>query len=401
MKISCMALLLWLVSPAAGTQPVEEPRLLVQAVECRGNRTTSCEFIRSHLSLAPGVAMDESEVRNAQLRLSSLRNFESVDVRLEKGAQRNAVVVVIEVVEASPLTTEYVAGLSSRLEATRSVFAGRLAHQNVFGGGETLDLAALAVTPLAGDAAVENYEVHLRYAEPNLFGSDRYFGIARASWANARSRDVHGNFSDFEGPELDLRIGRRFGDFSYLTFGLMYRREPHWIYGEWDPNADGADFEVKTSDEVIGLNIIYGRNSEDDLYFPTRGYSFHVGAGWDFGSGSPANRSHIQFRKTWPFADGLVTLKLGGAPSPEYRVSFEESQLLSVSYARSLQASDSLKRGRWYVEPGVSIGGYSAGGYTADGERIYEIGIKTGVRLDTTAFGIVDLYVMGSVDPRQ
>jgi hypothetical protein len=85
---------------------------------------------RQSFDLAAGMRLDEIEIRNAQLRLSSLRNFEAVDVRLRRGAQRNAAVVVIEVTESSPITTESVAGLSSRLDATRSVFAARWAHQN-------------------------------------------------------------------------------------------------------------------------------------------------------------------------------------------------------------------------------------------------------------------------------
>jgi outer membrane protein assembly factor BamA len=401
MKVSGLATLVFLIGATGSTRAAIEPPLLVQGVECRGNQSTSCEFIRSHLYLPAGTAVDEAEIRNGELRLSSLLNFESVDIRLEKGAQRNAVVVVIEVVEARHITTESNLGLSSRLDATRSVIAGRLAHQNVFGAGETLDLAMLAITPLAGEATVEDYEVHLRYADPNLLGSDSYFGIIRASWINSYSRDIHGNFSDFEGPEFDLRLGRRFGDFSYLTFGVTFRPNQQWIVGEWDFDPDEVDFEITEHDELSGFNIIYGRNSEDDLYFPTRGYSFHIGAGRDFGSGSPANRSHIQFRKTWALSGGYLTAKLGGAPSPEYRVSFEENQLFSISYGRPLKASDNLKRGRWYIEPGLSVGGLSRGGYTAENERIYEVGMKAGVRLDTAAFGIVDLYLMGSVDPRQ
>lgn len=394
MKFSYVTTLLLIIGVANVAQAAEEPQLRVERVECRGNRSTSCDFIRSHLNLAAGMPLSEAEIRVAQLRLSSLRNFEAVDVRLERGSERNAVIVVIEVEEASPITIESLGGLSSRLDATRSVFAGRLAHQNLFGAGKIVDFAAVAITPLAGDAYEEQYAVHLRYADPNLFGSKRYFGIARASWVNAQHRDIYGNFSDFEGAELDLRVGRRFGDFSYLTLGATFRPNVSWITGEWHSNP--GDFDITVRDEDYGLNIVYGRNSEDDLYFPTQGYSFHIGAGWDFGSGSPANRAHIQFRKTWRLDQSFISIELGGAPSPEYRVSFDEGQLLSISYARSLQASDSLKRARWYIEPGVG-----AEGFTPQGERIYEVGIKAGVRLDTTAFGIVDLYLMGTQDPQR
>jgi outer membrane protein assembly factor BamA len=396
MKIPGVATLLLLASAASSAQAMDEPRLLVQDVECRGNHSTSCAFIRSHLNLAAGMPLDEAEIRNAQLRLSSLRNFESIDVRLERGAQRNAAIVVIEVTEASPLTTEALAGLSSRRDSTRSVFAGRLAHQNLFGAGKTIDLSALAITPLAGDGHDEDYEIHQRYADPNLFGSERYFGIARVSWINLFQRDIHGNFSSFESAEFDFRIGRRFGDFSYFTVGITYRLHPTWVVGEWDLGGD-TDFDFAVRQRRTGTSLIYGWNSEDDLYFPTQGDSFHIGVGRDFGANSPAYRSyrsHIQYRKTWSLDDSFLTLKVAGSPSPEYRTTFEESQLLSVSYARPFKASDNLKRGRWYIEPGISDTRY----YTPQGDRIYEVGIKAGVRLDTTAFGIVDLYLMGGQD---
>jgi outer membrane protein assembly factor BamA len=395
MKVSGMATLLLGAGVASVALAAEEPQLQVQNVECRGNHSTSCEFIRSHLNLSAGMPLSEVELRNAQLRLSSLRNFEAVDVRLEKGAQRDAVIVVIEVTEASPITTESLAGLSSRLEATRSVFAGRIAHQNLFGAGKTIDLAAVAITPLGGSAYNEEYSVHLRYADPNLFGSDRYFAVARASWLKVSRRDVHGNFSDFKGAELDVRIGRRFGDFSYVTLSQTFHPNVDWVVGEWDFGGE-TDFDRVRRSKQRGGGLIYGWNSEDDLYFPTRGFSFHIGAGWDFGSGSPADRSHVQFRKTWDLHDSFLTVKLGGSPSPEYRTSFEESQLLSVSYARPFKATDDLKRGRWYVEPGIG-----AAGYTSQNERIYEVGIKAGVRLDTISFGIVDLYLMATQDPQR
>src|SRR5688572_21125127 len=93
MKVSGLPTLVFLIVATSSTKAAIESPLLVQGVECRGNQSTSCEFIRSHLYLPAGAPVDEAEIRNGELRLSSLLNFESVDIRLEKGAQRNAVVV--------------------------------------------------------------------------------------------------------------------------------------------------------------------------------------------------------------------------------------------------------------------------------------------------------------------
>jgi hypothetical protein len=104
----------------------------------------------------------------------------------------------------------------------------------------------------------------------------------------------------------------------------------------------------------------------------------------------------VQFRKTWRMRDALLAIKIGGGPSPEYRTSFEEGQLLSVSYARALRSEGSLTRARWYIEPG-----FGTAGRDPDGDHIYEIGVKAGVRLDLAGYGIVDLYLMGSQDPQR
>jgi outer membrane protein assembly factor BamA len=388
--IYAMALAMLAAPLACFAKPIENPHLITQAVRCRGNQATSCEFIRSHLYLHEGDAVSEDEIRNAELRLASLRNFDSVAIHLEKGAVRDSAVVVIDVTEASPIATELLVGASARLESIRQVIAGRIAHQNLFGTGKVADLTVLAVTPYGGDATQEDYDVTLRYADPNLFGMAKYFAIASVGWQNDHRRDVHGNFSNFEGAQLDVRVGRRFGDFSYITLGIAYRPNVDWIFGEW--KRDGR-FEIEQRDSDYGLSVIYGWNSEDDLYFPTTGSSFHIGAGWDFGSGSPENRSHIQYRKTWRLAHGLVALKIGGGPSPEYRTSFEESQLLALNYSRPLQTPH-VTRGRWYVEPGF---GWT--GRDSQGDVIYEIGAKAGVRLELPGWGIIDLYVMGSRDP--
>jgi hypothetical protein len=281
------------------------------------------------------------------------------------------------------------AGVSARLDSVSTVAAGRFAHQNLFGTGKVADAAFVAVTPIGDDDGVrEQYELGFRFADPNMFGSSRYFAVASAGLMNARRRDAYGNFSDFESYQFDVRVGRRFGAFSYVTVSFALRPKLDWAFGEWQ---EEGTFEVTTRDDETGSNIIYGWNSEDDLYFPTQGTSFHVGVGWDFGGGSHLDRSHIQLRKTWRVADGFFAIKIGGGPSPEYRVSFEESQLFALSYSRNLQSGDTLTRGRWYVEPG-----FDRAGRNPQGAAVQEIGLKAGVRLDIASFGIVDLYVLGS-----
>jgi len=82
--------------------PDRDTELVVQDIQCRGNVSTACSFIRGHLYLAVGGQLDEGEVEDAKLRLSALPNFKTVDIHLEKGSQKGRVIVVIDVTEASP-----------------------------------------------------------------------------------------------------------------------------------------------------------------------------------------------------------------------------------------------------------------------------------------------------------
>ena len=378
------ALLPWF-APLATAQDVEAPvdaPLVVQDVTCTGNLATSCDFIRDHLYLEAGQQLDEEEIRNAELRLSSLRNFKSVAVRLEKGAQRGAVIVVIEVEEASPITTEWLLGGSSRSESQRAVVAGRIAHQNLFGEGKVADLNAVAVIPLNGVADEESYDVTLRYVDPQMFGSRRYFGIASASVVRRRYEDIYGNFNFLDTTQFDLKAGFRFGDFSYLTVGLRYRPDLEWTWGHWE--SGGAYRTSEPDPHHVMPNLVYGWSSEDDLHFPTHGSTLQIAAGTDY--------SPLQFRKTWPMLGGWGTFKFGGEPNPEYQVAFSESQLLAFSFARPIAPGDNIQRGRWYIEPG--IGGV---GYNSEGLFVYELGVKAGFRADTRMFGLIDLYVLGRV----
>ena len=109
----------------------EEPRLIVEDVSCKGNTTTSCQFIIGHLHLALGDRLNEEEIQSARLRLSSLPNFISVDIHLEKGSEKGKVLVVVEVVEADRVENEFTMGTSKRLSSLSQIIEGRVADHDV------------------------------------------------------------------------------------------------------------------------------------------------------------------------------------------------------------------------------------------------------------------------------
>ena len=239
--LPCIALLTALFSFEAAAQGVDgspPESLRVQEIRCAGNDHTSCEFIREKLYLSPGDTLDEEEVRNAELRLASLRNFTAVHVRLEKGAERGAVIIVLEVEEADPIAMEFIAGLSDRLTWQYGVLGARVAHQNVFGTGKYAELRAVAAIPLHDDPNLESQEVFLRYADPQLFNSRRWFAQANAGWFKRDTALEDGSFTHFEGPQLGVSVGWRFADFSYLTLGTTYRPGVERVRGTY--GGDGT-----------------------------------------------------------------------------------------------------------------------------------------------------------------
>lgn len=394
MKTRNPGLLAALLLPAMTFAQADTPSpelLQVEDVRCAGNQQTSCDYIREHLYLQRGSVLNEEEIRNAQLRLSASQNFDSIRIHLEKGSRRGTVIVVIEVRENSPIAIESIVGGSFRMDREAGIVGSRIAHQNLFGRGKYAELSAVAVVPFSDGSHVEGYEIWLRYADPQLFNSRRWFGVAAAGWRKHDAVDSYGNFSHLDTAQFDLSAGWRFANFSYLKFGASYRPDIDWQFGTWE---DDGVFDYTVGDEYeFTLNIAYGWSSEDDLQFPTQGSTFQIAAGGDYGSSSPQQFSHVQFRKTWSWLDAYWTVKIGGEPIPEYRGLFAETQFIALTYARPLPAGDNVIRGRWYVEPGLSVPGYSD-----TGEGIVEAGLKLGYRADTRLFGVVDLYLMGSVD---
>lgn len=368
---------LLVASPFVPAQEAPADTLTVQEIQCSGNTQISCEFIRGNLYLEPGQVLDEEEVRNAELRLSSLRNFKSVSIRLEKGAQRGAVIVVIDVQEANAVTAEWMLGASLQPDVQLGSIAARFSNQNLFGQGEVGEIRAQALAPFARDgASAEGYSLSLWYADPQLFGSRRYFGNASVGFARNRFADRDGNFSDFEAAVASVAVGRRFGDFSYVMLELDHRPSSDWTYGWW--NTEPAFQQREFHGRGTKATLLYGWSTEDDQFFPTLGSTLQVAVRRDFGANGPDRYAFLRYRKNWEALDGYLTFKLGG------------DQLLSLNYSRPIAPGESIERGRWYVEPGIISLSTSSLGETRVG-----YGLKAGFRAETRQFGLIDLYVIG------
>jgi outer membrane protein assembly factor BamA len=398
-KAVLLALMLALVAVIGPARAADHgPQLFVEHIVCRGNATTSCRFIRGYLYVRAGQVLDEDEIRYATLRLSVLQNFKSVDIHLEKGSQKGRVVVVIGVVEASPITAAFSLGAASRFGSLSQTFSADIGDRNLFGRGKSLDLIVAEETALSGNAARERF-ARLQYYDPQLLDSGRLFLTAGAYGFTSDYLYGNGDRFDDEAEGLDALLGLRFGHFSHLTVG--YRYLLHSNFENVVRRADGVFQTDRGSPRSLFL-VGYGFNSQDDVYFPTRGSRLDVymigGTSNDGGFGpSGSNQKHSvggEYRHVWSIGDdSFLVVHALDQPIREARASFDNGTALGLSYEHTLSGGlfDEVRRGRWYVAPGTTKSGHNA-----QGRQIFEVGLKAGVIVETRSFGFLSLYVFGS-----
>jgi outer membrane protein assembly factor BamA len=367
-----------------------EAPLIVQDIECHGNVLTACSFIRGALYLSPGSPVDEEEIRNAVLRLSALPNFVAVKIHLEKGDERGRVLVIVEVTEADPWTKESVFATSVRGAVAFERIAGRISNENLWGTNKVVSLEANGVIPLSGFSG-QQYYARIQYADPRLFDNKNYFLIGGTTYQNDTielSTSAFIKNIDQQFLSVDLRIGRRIFDFSYLLAGYIQypvaNRNNRIVY------SDGTT-STNTYAPIGWLLASYGWNTEDDPFFPTRGSRLQISYGGDVHG--DYHHTDGGYRQTWKIDHSLLTLILGNAPGIVYRGSLDRNFDLGLEYGRDIGASTSgeIRKGRWYVQIGQL-----APGSSYSGDPVSEAGVKAGVRLDTKTIGIVDVYFFGT-----
>ena len=328
--------------------PSQPSPLIVEDVRCKGNLLTTCAYIRGFVHLAAGDRLNETEIQDARLRLSSLPDFVSVQIYLDKGSAKGRALVVIEVVEADRVENEFSAGTSSRLSSVYQTFEARAAERNAFGTDNTVNLDVEALVPIDGPTHHGIYS-RLQVVDPTLLDSNKYFLISGVSYQNTVVSYPYEAFDKTDQLGIDLSVGRRLFDYSYVTVGYLERLISQSVS---QSRGTGGLFSTdRDPNNNHGWSLGYGWNSEDDSYFPTRGSRLNSSVGLSWAS--------VRYRKTWSLGpESTWYLQLGGTPGTQYRASLNDSQDFSVGYQHMIGASDSfggINRGRWYVEDRKSV----------------------------------------------
>ena len=372
---------------------------IVEDVQCSGNLATPCELIRRQSGIVAGKELDDTQVQDARLRLEGLTRFRSVQIHLIKGSYKHWVVVVIEVVEASPLATAYAAGALLQFPqhgGQTGVAAGRITDYDLFGTGKSLDLAVVAAWPTSS-GGTEEYAARLEYRDPRLFGSRMFFFTAGAFYSQSSfnfayftddithvSLDERANGN---GDGVDFSFGMHLDSYSYVTAGYRYLVHSYNSGNDF-LLSDGIYTTLNSSPGDVMLFTV-GRNTEDDPSFPTHGWLLHA-----YDILNPSSRSDaagVLVRGTWRAGDdGYWTFQ--ARPFDNYRSLFDDDLGVSISYSHSLfsSAGAGSRRARWYIGPGATNLGHIYG------VHYIEFGAKAGVRLETKYFGTVNFYVIAT-----
>ena len=107
--------------PVAPPGVVAQVRYILEGIVVSGNKRTKAKVIRKFVPLTPGDFLDPEspELLATEWRLMGTGWFDSVDIRLERGAERGYVMMVIEVRERNTVVIEQlVAGLSEGVKQT-------------------------------------------------------------------------------------------------------------------------------------------------------------------------------------------------------------------------------------------------------------------------------------------
>ncbi|MCC6217330.1 MAG: BamA/TamA family outer membrane protein [Polyangiaceae bacterium] len=178
------------LEPAA--EPDDPPiRYELERVDVRGLSRTSPRVVLRYLPFAPGdvIDVDDPEIELSRYRLLGTGFFRSVELSLDRGSRRGAVVLVVEVEERNTVVINGIwLGVSADADTQ-----GNARPLTAYGGLDVAEtnLAGTGIT-LGGAVGVarDQLALRVRFFEPTFLG-DRYMTSASLVYNDAR--DFFGN----------------------------------------------------------------------------------------------------------------------------------------------------------------------------------------------------------------
>lgn len=281
-------------------------RIAVRQIIISGNTRTRDEVVRRELRQMEAAAYDQSKINRSRERLQQLGYFEDSQITARSIPEdEQQVDLDVTVKERSTGSLNASAGWS---QDDGLVIAGSVAQDNLFGTGKSasLSVSRSKVRQNASLSFTEPYftadGVSLTY---NLFGSN-YSPYKLSS--NPRSYKI----TRYGGSAI---MGIPFTEYDRVNFGLGAERLGVSLVG--DPAYAPARYRNYIEDHGRNNWIYKGilswyRNTTDDSYWPTRGYSASV-TGEAALPGSGIKYYQLGHQQTWYFPlSRSFTLMLNG-----------------------------------------------------------------------------------------
>ena len=244
-------LLVVLSSPFATAQSADPPRFLIDAIRVEGLRWGSDRVVIAQSRLQTGREYLESELRAGAARAARLPFIVRIDLRLERGEQRGAYELVLDVIETKPVFLGALAVIGDEANSFENATAGA----RLFVGRS----GALHGAVTTGDGR----QLELGYTQYDLFGTGASVTavIQRRRLQTPPSRLIEVDDSDELRTQLIAAVPVRG---NHAVRGAFIR-EPIVIRGF---STDLRPFRVE---HITTTDLAWIYDSTDDRLFPSSG----------------------------------------------------------------------------------------------------------------------------------
>lgn len=264
----------------------------VDAVEVVGLKRVDADFVRRHLEVGTGAAVDTPELERDLLRIYGDGYFESVDYTLLLGRERNILRVMPNEKSWGPDYLRFGLSLESAVGNT-SNYNLRAAYQRTWLnplGGEWLSTLQVGTTPGIGTEFYQPLDRRQRFfVDPALHYEEETYNLYSHNQRITQYNIRRGN--------LDLMAGANVGLLGPVKLG-------------WEERYRSADVEIGLPAFEIGAQTYGGWlasldfDQMDRLYQPTRGWSLR--ASWFDSPQQGYTRAEADLRGAVPLGDTVL-----------------------------------------------------------------------------------------------
>lgn len=390
--------------------PVVTYRL--EHVRIEGNTKTSEAVIAAELMMKSGDQFDESLARVSRIRLLGLGLFERVDMRLEKGSVRGAVVWVIEVKERQTFVLER--GFIGFNDEHRTYLGATFTQLNLFGSGQRGSLAGTLRDGKSKGMACS-------WTHPHLPSSAWLFSITGqlSESEDAFEEELEHYRVYHRRVELRLKVGRRQKEFLTFSGELKLR----WIKILDRSKGAWSDYLNIVGDEdyqtAVAMEVEW--DTRNNYYLPDRGVSLQIKA--EFGEPFHGENhymrgefraigylpfigaTYVSFQQHTGVCTGTTPYMLrfyrseivrGFGPSPFLGVTFQKETPRDTSLAFTSELHFPFMTRKTVKPIRAELFLFLDAGSAFDREDLEEsalsLAVGTGLRVNTD-FGVINLYL--------